>query len=74
MKTPVEAMRRYTLAGRSFAILAEFPDDAAGTVAANQYMAAHPGVGVLAVDDGRVILASNSDKGVVVQRPGKVEG
>lgn len=72
--TEQAAPRRYTLAGRSFAVAAEFPDDEAGTIAANQYMEAHPGVGVLAVDDGRVILASNSDKGEVVPRPAKVEG
>lgn len=63
MQAEIKAPSHYVLAGRSFAIVAEFPDTDAGTVAANQYMEAHPGVGVLAVADGRVILASNSDKG-----------
>lgn len=57
------AIRRHTSWGRSFIIQAEFPDTEAGARDANAYMGKHPGVGVLEVIDGRVILASNTDKG-----------
>lgn len=58
------APKRHTLYGRSFVVQAEFPDTDAGTRAANAYMASHPFVGVLAVENGRVVLAAISDKGV----------
>lgn len=54
---------RHTLRGRSFIIQAEFPDTEAGERDANAYMGEHPGAGVLDVIGGRVILASNTDKG-----------
>lgn len=57
---------RYTLYGRSFIVLAEFPDTDDGTRDANAYMEAHPGASVLAVVGGRVILADKDDAGVPV--------
>lgn len=55
--------KRQAIWGRSFAVLAEFPDSDEGARQANAYMAEHPGVGVLDVTGGRVILASSTDKG-----------
>lgn len=55
--------RRHVTWGRSFVVLAEFPDNNEGTRQANAHMAGHPGVGVLEVSNGAVILASNTDKG-----------
>lgn len=52
--------------GRALLVAAEFPDTEEGAKAANAYMEAHPGVGVLEVVSGRVILASNEDKGIKV--------
>ena len=34
-------------------------------------MEQHPGIGVLEVVDGRVILASNEDKGIPINQPPK---
>lgn len=56
--------------GRAFTIQAEFPYTEEGTKQANAFMLAHPGIGVLEVISGRVILAANADKGVpVTQEP-----
>lgn len=49
--------------GRTYLIIAEFPDTEAGTKSANTYMAAHPNAGVLAIQSDRVILANNTDQG-----------
>lgn len=49
--------------GLTFLIVAEFPDTEAGTKSANSYMAKHPNAGVLVVQEGRVIIANNNDKG-----------
>lgn len=49
--------------GLSFLIVAEFPNTDAGTASANKFMAKHPNASVLAVADGRVILANSGDKG-----------
>lgn len=46
-----------------FLVMAEFPETEEGIREANQYMEANPGVGVLAVEDGVVILAHNDDQG-----------
>lgn len=56
------AQKRFTLFDRSFAVLAEFPE--ADADQANAYMESHPGACVLAVADGRIIIADKSDKGV----------
>lgn len=57
------ARQRYSLYGRSFAIVAEFKDCEEGTREANAFMEANPGASVLAVEDGRVILADKGDQG-----------
>ncbi len=49
--------------GLMFLVLAEFPETEEGIREANQYMEANPGVGVLAVEDGTVILVHNDDPG-----------
>jgi hypothetical protein len=53
----------YVLHGRLFAIVAEFVDSEEGGDAANAFMKANPGTGLLAVADGRVIIAKMADKG-----------
>ena len=59
--------KRHVLAGRSFTVLADFPDTSAGERAANYYMSIVPGAGVLEVTrDGLVVIAANADKGVDV--------
>lgn len=69
MHNPAEATRLpaerklFRHLGRMFLVVAEFPDTEAGTREANQFMESHPGVGVLAVEEGRVILANNDDEG-----------
>lgn len=50
--------------GRDFAIVAEFPDTAQGTIDANAFMTKFANHGVLAVPDGRVIIANMDDLGV----------
>jgi hypothetical protein len=64
---------QHTYMGRAFTIQAEFPDTDEGARAANAYMLEHPGVGVLEVIAGRVILAANTDKGVRVTTPATAE-
>lgn len=59
-------MPTHTLMGRVFTVVAEFEDSDAGTDAANSFMEAHPGVGVLEVKDGKIILADNSDRGIEI--------
>lgn len=54
----------HILHGLLFKVIAEFTETIDGILAANDYMEANPGVGVLAVVDGRVILANNDDPGV----------
>lgn len=58
--------KRHTLYGRSFAIAAEFVENEEGIKAANDYMVANPGHGLLDIVDGRVIVASCADKGTKV--------
>lgn len=53
----------HTLYGLMFRIVAEYPETEEGIRDANQYMEANPGVGVLAVENGVVILAHNDDPG-----------
>ncbi|QLI49444.1 hypothetical protein vBPaeMUSP18_65 [Pseudomonas phage vB_PaeM_USP_18] len=55
--------------GRALLVVAEFPDTEEGAKQANAYMEAHPGIGVLEARNGRVILASNEDKGVKLDGP-----
>ena len=54
----------YRHLGLDFAIVAEFPDTKDGTSDANAFMARFPNHGVLAVADGRVIVARVDDLGV----------
>lgn len=49
--------------GLAFLIVAEFPDTDSGNKSANSYMAKHVCAGVLTVQDGRVILVNDNDKG-----------
>lgn len=58
--------KRHTLYGRSFAIVAEFPDTEQGTRDANAFMEANAGACVLEVIDGRVILADQADQGISI--------
>ena len=53
----------HTLYGRVFEVVATFDDSDAGTRDANAFMEAHPGIGVLEVTDGRIILADCKDAG-----------
>lgn len=53
----------HTLYGLMYRIVAEYPDSEDGTREANQFMEANPGVGVLAVEDGRIILTHEDDPG-----------
>lgn len=63
-----ERPTRHIVYCRSFAITAEFPDaDATGIKAANDFMMANPGHGVLDIADGWVILAALDDKGIEVE-------
>lgn len=56
----------HIMLGRRFQVMAKFYNTEAGQKRANDFMVAHPGVGVLDVIDGRVILARMDDKGVEV--------
>ncbi|WP_121498295.1 hypothetical protein [Pseudomonas aeruginosa] len=53
----------HTLYGLMYRIVAEYPDSEDGTREANQFMESYPGVGVLAVEDGRIILSHEDDPG-----------
>ncbi|KAF0251289.1 hypothetical protein [Pseudomonas putida] len=60
---PTHEPKFHSHLGRTYLIIAEFPDTEAGNKSANTYMAAHPNAGVLAVQGDRVILANNTDQG-----------
>lgn len=49
--------------GYTYLIVADFPDSDSGTKSANRFMDKHPNACVLVVQDGRVILANQADKG-----------
>lgn len=53
----------HTLYGRVFEVVATFDDSDAGTRDANAFMEAHPGIGVLEVTGGRIVLADCKDAG-----------
>lgn len=53
----------HELHGLMFLVVAEFPETEDGIREANKYMEANPNSGVLAVVEGRVILANNDDPG-----------
>lgn len=53
----------HELYGRMFLVVAEFPETEDGIREANKHMEANPTSGVLAVVEGRVILANNNDPG-----------
>lgn len=55
--------RCYLHLGLNFAIVAEFPDTAQGTIDANNFMEKFPNHGVLDVADGRVVIANMDDLG-----------
>lgn len=52
--------------GRTFSVVADFADSEEGYEQANRLITTNQGSGVLDVVDGRVILASLSDKGIVL--------
>lgn len=54
----------FKLYGRMFKVVASFPES--GADQANAFMMANPETGVLAVQDGRVIIANLNDKGVAL--------
>lgn len=64
-----EAVKYHVTWGLAFVIVAEFADTEEGDKLSNAYMLEHPGIGVLEVIDGRVILASKTERGTVVPRP-----
>lgn len=53
----------YIVFGLQHAIVAEYPDTAEGAKQANAFMEAHTDTGLLAAEDGRLIIAALSDKG-----------
>ena len=60
----IKLVRRHSLMGRSFKVLATFPDTDLGAKAANAYMEVHTGASVLEVKDGEIILADKNDSGI----------
>lgn len=60
----IQPVPRHVTWGRSFKVLATFPDNDLGTKAANAYMEVHAGASVLEVKDGQIILADKSDVGI----------
>lgn len=57
-------LHMHPVRGRKFAITAEFKEDEDGIKAANDFMTANPGHGLLDIVDGRVIVANCADKGI----------
>lgn len=55
------AIHRYM--GRIFTVKASFPDTLQGEKDANSFMENNPGVGLLEIKDGLIILADNNDRG-----------
>lgn len=66
-KTCWPDIKRHRVYGREFAVIAEFPDSVEGVNQANDFMLKHQSAGVLANEDGRIILASVDDAGIVVE-------
>lgn len=64
MRTTTET--HVTHYGRAFRILATFPES--DTAAANAFMEANPGAGLLCIRDGVSYLAHESDKGLQLVR------
>jgi hypothetical protein len=62
-------LARHTLHGRSFTVLARFPNNDEGVMLANVYMVAHDGAAVLEVTDAHIILADKTDKGIPSTQP-----
>lgn len=56
----------FTVYGRAFTIVAEFSDTEPGMAQANAFMEKHRDTGLLHAGDGRLIIASISDKGTPV--------
>lgn len=54
---------------RALLVVKQFLDTAEGEKAANAYMAANPGVGLLEAGHGRLVLAHCDDKGVTAGGP-----
>lgn len=69
-KSHVEIMDKVSKAathvvhGRRFTIVAEFPETEEGIKEANQFMEANRDTGLLALENGRAIIAKLADKGV----------
>ncbi len=63
MRSSTSEVKYHKLHGLMFLVVAEFPETDDGIREANQYMEANPNSGVLAVEDGIVILANNDDPG-----------
>lgn len=55
--------------GRTFAIAASFPETDEGEKEANAFMQAHPGMGVIGVENGRVLVVDVNDKGTPLKAP-----
>lgn len=55
--------QHHMLHGLLFRIEGEFPDTEAGTREANEYLEDRADLGVLAVTEGRIIIASITDRG-----------
>lgn len=51
---------------RKYKIVAEFVEGEQGRRDANKFMSDNPGVSLLAITNGRVILVDNEDKGIKV--------
>nr|WP_192963387.1 hypothetical protein [Pseudomonas fluorescens] len=49
--------------GKSFMVIAEFPDTEAGVQASNKFMTRHPKASVLLTQDGSILLSHCDDKG-----------
>lgn len=55
--------QQYVTFGRSFNVLASFPDTEAGASQANAYMLAHDYAALIASDNGALLLADKADNG-----------
>ncbi|PWD01992.1 hypothetical protein CX658_18730 [Pseudomonas amygdali pv. lachrymans] len=49
--------------GRSYLVVAQFPNTESGIKESNQYMTRHPKAGVLLVEGDQVLLSHSDDKG-----------
>lgn len=61
MPTPEPKFVRHL--GRSYLVVAQFPNTESGIADSNRYMARHPKAGVLVVEGEQVLLSHSDDKG-----------